>query len=135
MTVAKKRLSLPGVHILASALTVLSLCVFNSGFAESQSTFHVATHGDDTNPGTLEKPFASLAKARDAVRAINADMASEIVVLIHPADYVLRNTLFFSEADSGHNGHKVIYRRIGKPGSARLLGVDIVLTMRCFSVT
>ena len=32
--------------------------------------FYVAVDGDDKNPGTLEKPFATFEKARDAVREL-----------------------------------------------------------------
>ncbi|MFN7562673.1 MAG: hypothetical protein ACK5TH_12895, partial [Prosthecobacter sp.] len=38
----------------------------------SAADFHVATNGDDKNPGTQEKPFATLERARDAVRASRA---------------------------------------------------------------
>jgi len=32
--------------------------------------FYVATNGNDSNQGTLKKPFATLTKARDEVRKI-----------------------------------------------------------------
>ena len=32
--------------------------------------FHVAVDGDDNNPGTLEKPFARITRARDAIREL-----------------------------------------------------------------
>jgi len=32
---------------------------------------HIALNGADTNPGTKEKPLASLAAARDAIRKLN----------------------------------------------------------------
>ena len=35
----------------------------------SAADFHVAPNGDDANPGTAAKPFASLTRARDAVRS------------------------------------------------------------------
>ena len=31
--------------------------------------FHIASTGNDANPGTAAKPFATLQKARDAVRS------------------------------------------------------------------
>ena len=35
---------------------------------ESPSEFYVALNGDDSNPGTREAPFASIYRARDAIR-------------------------------------------------------------------
>lgn len=36
-------------------------------------TLHVAVAGDDGNPGTVARPLASLAGARDKVRAVQAE--------------------------------------------------------------
>ena len=43
--------------------------------------FYVAPDGKDGNPGTKEKPFATVEAARDAVRKINAKMTEDIVVV------------------------------------------------------
>lgn len=34
----------------------------------TEASFFVAVDGDDRNPGTVEEPFATLTRARDAVR-------------------------------------------------------------------
>jgi hypothetical protein len=78
--------------------------------AEVQATFHVAPGGSDSNAGTQEKPFATIEKVRQAVRAINANMTGDIVVALHGGTYALDRTLAFDAADSGSNGHDVIYR-------------------------
>ena len=45
--------------------------------------FYVATDGSDANPGTLEKPFATVAKAQEAVRGrIAAGLDSDLTVVI-----------------------------------------------------
>jgi len=36
--------------------------------AATETVFHVAPTGNDLNPGTRRKPFASLQRARQAVR-------------------------------------------------------------------
>ena len=46
-----------------------------------QAEFFVSPSGDDKNPGTYEKPFATLQAARDAVRDINDNMTGDIYVL------------------------------------------------------
>jgi len=45
-----------------------------------QAEFHVAPDGSDANPGTKEKPFATLTKARDAARLQAAGKARRIIV-------------------------------------------------------
>ena len=82
--------------------------------AAPQATFHVAPNGNDANPGTQEKPFATLEKAKRAVRAIHAKMTDDIVVVLHDGVYPLEKTLTFEPADSGTNGHHVIYRAAAK---------------------
>ena len=46
-------------------ILLLALFALNAAGA---ADFYVAPNGDDTGPGTLAKPFASLQRARDAVR-------------------------------------------------------------------
>ena len=38
--------------------------------------FHVAPDGNDANPGTADKPFATIAKARDAFEATKSCLIS-----------------------------------------------------------
>ena len=39
----------------------------------SAAEFFVSTSGDDGQPGTLEKPFATVARARDEVRRVKGE--------------------------------------------------------------
>ncbi|MCY3021134.1 MAG: right-handed parallel beta-helix repeat-containing protein, partial [Planctomycetota bacterium] len=84
-----------------------------------QQTFYVAVSGDDSNAGTAEKPFRSLVKARDAVRAINGAMTGDIVVVLRGGTHRLEQTLVLEAADSGTNGHCVVYRN--HPGEVPVL--------------
>ena len=54
--------------MLKCALVVLVLA--GALPAEAATTLHVSPKGTDTNPGTAEKPFATLVRARDAIRAM-----------------------------------------------------------------
>ncbi|MCX6873505.1 MAG: hypothetical protein NTW21_06815 [Verrucomicrobia bacterium] len=42
--------------------------------------FHVAPNGNDANAGTAAQPFATLERARDAVRADNQREATDVVI-------------------------------------------------------
>ena len=54
---------------VCSAFVVLML-VLSVGMSACKSCvdFYVATDGNDNNPGTVEKPFATISRARDAIR-------------------------------------------------------------------
>lgn len=76
-------------------------------------TFVVAPDGDDANPGTREKPFATLERARDAVRACKVDGAlprGGATVYLRGGRYVVTNTFTLGEEDSGLFGAPVVYR-------------------------
>lgn len=72
--------------------------------------FYVAPDGKDGNPGTKEKPFATVEAARDAVRKINAKMTEDIMVYLRGGEYVLASAFVLDERDSGANGYRVIYK-------------------------
>ena len=79
--------------LLALLLTVLTVCNLLIPTVSAQesapasepenvmATYYVSPDGDDGNDGqTAETPFATLERARDAVRAVNSDMTGDIVV-------------------------------------------------------
>jgi hypothetical protein len=78
--------------------------------ADLQSSLHVSPDGSDDNPGTEAKPFKTITKARDAVRAINPQMTGDIIITLRGGTYSVDQTIEFDARDSGTNGHCVIYR-------------------------
>lgn len=78
--------------------------------AASTTTFYVAPSGSDDNPGSEEKPFATIEKARQAVRAVNKSMTGDIVAVLRGGVYRIDRTITFEPEDSGTGGHNVIYR-------------------------
>ncbi len=88
----------------------------------AEPALYVSPSGDDRAEGTQQSPFRTLHRARDAVRSLARDMQSDIVVNVAPGEYRLDRTLEFTEADSGRNGFRVVYRSAAGPGKARLLG-------------
>lgn len=81
--------------------TVWSLAVFLSAFACAglhAATFFVAQQGDDTYPGTRDRPLASPAAARDAARG--AGSGPHTIKLL-PGDYFLEQPLTLDARDKG----------------------------------
>ena len=71
----------------------------------------VAVNGTDTNDGSEAAPFATLTRARDAVRALRAGgLKGAVAVTVAPGQYAVRRTLELTEKDSGTKGAPVVYR-------------------------
>jgi hypothetical protein len=76
----------------------------------SSLEFHVAVHGDDRNPGTAAEPFATIAKARDVVRAkMQQGLTRNVIVEIHAGRYSVPEPLVFGPEDSGTLDYSVTY--------------------------
>ncbi len=79
-------------------------------FAVTAADFQVAPSGSDTNPGTQERPFATPARAMQAVRALVAGgLKSDVRVVFHSGTYPLAVPLVFTSADSGSADHSITY--------------------------
>jgi hypothetical protein len=94
-------------------------------FAGSQlfaQPYYTAPDGNDANPGTLDKPFASLQRAQQAVRQEKGD------VFLRGGTYYLPETLVFTAQDSGTKDAPVIFQAYNKEqpvisGGVKLAGL------------
>jgi hypothetical protein len=83
---------------------------------------YVAPKGDDANPGTQARPFASLERARDEVRRVlQKEPKESITVWLRGGDYTLTNAFELGRADSGTADAPVFWRGF-KGETVRLLG-------------
>jgi len=74
----------------------------------------VATWGHDDWPGTFDRPFATPERAQREVREQTKAMRSDIVVSLRGGTYRMARPLKMSTADSGRNGHRVVYEAYGR---------------------
>ncbi|MES4907980.1 MULTISPECIES: RICIN domain-containing protein [unclassified Streptomyces] len=98
--------------VLAMALCatpLTSLTLSTPASAATQATYYVAPDGNDANAGTISAPFKTLRHARDVVRTVNDDMTGDIYVYLRGGNYPVSSTIDFTSADSGTNGHRVVY--------------------------
>jgi hypothetical protein len=74
--------------------------------------FYVSPAGDDSAAGTRAAPFATLVRARDAVRELKAagPLAGPVHVIVQDGRYTLTEPLVLEPADSGTAEAPVIYR-------------------------
>jgi hypothetical protein len=105
----------------------------------SVSDFYVSPNGEDNNPGTLEKPFATIQHAQDIVRLINQNMKSDINVYLRGGTYFLSESLSFTSEDSGSNGYNINYKAYQKEipvinGGLEISGFEPVLNQPYWKV-
>lgn len=74
--------------------------------------FYVSEAGSDENDGSFEKPFATLEKARDAVRALDKTGRTGITVAVMAGEYRI-SSLVFTEEDSGTETCPITYCAYG----------------------
>ena len=88
----------------------------------------VATNGSDASPGTKEKPFATLERARNEIRRLKTGGAlpvGGITVEVRGGLYELARPIELGDQDSGTDNAPVVYRaRRGEV--ARIVGGRIV---------
>ena len=102
---ASRKAFMRSAHLLAIALTV----IFGRAFA---AEIYVAPGGSDGNPGTKERPLATLAGARDAVRTLKAQTRAPIKVLFRGGDYNLVQPVVFRPEDSGTPAAPITYAAV-----------------------
>jgi len=85
--------------------------------ATTAADFYLSPKGSDQWSGTLAEPdaqkndgpFASLERARDAVRELKQKKAGDIVVLIRGGNYALDQTVVFGLEDAGQKEASITY--------------------------
>ncbi|MBP7550511.1 MAG: right-handed parallel beta-helix repeat-containing protein [Gemmatimonadaceae bacterium] len=74
---------------------------------------HVAPSGDNAGDGSTTRPFATLERARDEVRAIRKARplpAGGVTITLHAGVYELARTLALTQEDAGTAASPIVYR-------------------------
>lgn len=93
----------------------------NNGIVKSDgkaTVIHVAPTGNDTNPGTREKPLATLFAAQQKVRGL--PRIGRIIISIADGNYYLSQPLILTPEDSGTPEAPVLWQAAGS--HVRLVG-------------
>jgi hypothetical protein len=100
-----------GKHRFTGFLVLGLLLVLSPVVCFPSTTFWVSPSGDDGLPGTKMRPFRTLERARDAVRAVQGSQGQQdTVVYLRGGAYRLGQTFVLDWRDSGQNGYDVVYR-------------------------
>jgi hypothetical protein len=95
-------------------IILISFFLLHSFFAIS-ADFYVSPSGDDNNPGTKEKPFATIEKAYESVvRAAATDTKSDHFVLLAAGQYNIEKPLAISSSDFEKFIGRLVFKPAGK---------------------
>jgi hypothetical protein len=107
----RKFLVLSGAAAMASAAAQAS-AKFLGGSAEPMPlgglTLYVALNGKDENPGTANRPLATLQQAQQIIRR-STTHSSPVTVVVREGTYYLGTTLSFEPKDSGTKDAPIVY--------------------------
>ena len=103
----------------AAVLSMAAVPLWRVGVSATAEplAIYVAADGADVGPGTEKRPFATLGRARDAIRALKQKdglPAGGVIVRIRKGVYHMSETFQLSREDSGTATAPVVYRAYGK---------------------
>lgn len=110
------------------AVILAAACVALGCRAASAATIYVAANGNDANPGTKDRPFATLQRARDEIRQRKAAgplPAGGITVELRSGVYEMPQPLELTTQDGGTAQSPIVYRA-SQGETARLVGGRVV---------
>lgn len=126
-----KTFGLRSSRAFQSALLILSFIQCGATLALGQNSalddarkdrsgdIYVSANGSDAGSGTQQQPFATLERARDAVRDLQK--TKPITVVVRDGAYRLEKTFQLSDKDSGTEAGRIVWRA-EHPGKAILSG-------------
>lgn len=114
--------------MFAKAL-VLAVPLLITAATAAPTRLHVSPAGDDSNPGTGDRPLATPNRAMEMMRGLRAadTLQAGAEIIVAPGDYCLPEPLVFTPADSGTETAPLVIRAAegGRPallGSRRVTG-------------
>lgn len=91
---------------------------------QAQTDLYVSPTGSDRNPGTRQRPFATIGKAQQAVRS----RRGKVVVFLRGGTYYLSKPIVFGPADARKPAEAVTYRPYQQEKVRISSGVPLKLT-------
>lgn len=114
------------LHFRLLLLSFLSLIPLQAGFAADSLDFYVSPNGSDKNPGSISKPFATLERARDAVRlSIVGGLSKDVKVNLRGGTYNLTKTLVLGLKDSAPVGYTITWQGYANEKAILSSGVKV----------
>ncbi len=107
------KLSLGSIGAILPAAKLMRTGATSDRAGSTGTEIYVSRRGSDQNPGTKARPFATLEKARDRIRAMKRSHGlpkGGVTVWLRAGVYELSATFKLGPHDSGTEGAPVVYR-------------------------
>lgn len=101
------------VYAVVSALAISTAALSDQAsqrVGASGLTFYVSPSGSDRAAGGREDPFATLARARDAARAVRPRATGPVTIVVRDGTYFLSEPLVLGPEDSGTEKAPLVIR-------------------------
>jgi hypothetical protein len=94
-----------------SLLLIFMMLVLTDELTSAQKIY-LSPNGNDSNPGTLEKPLATLTAARDKAREIrkNSNVINPLEIVALEGEYFMFKPLYLSIEDAGSQNAPLIFK-------------------------
>jgi len=89
--------------IIGAVATTTALAEVTNG------DFYISPIGDDSNSGSIAAPFATLERAKLAVRELKKTKEGDVRVYLREGHYEVSNTVIFGLQDSGSANQSITY--------------------------
>jgi PDZ domain len=103
---------------------ILSFIMFSTTISFSQTTIYVSPEGKDSNPGTKEKPFATIGKAQSEAR----QQKEAVNIILRSGTYYLTKPVIITSHDQGPVNSSLVYRSF--PGEKAVISGAVPLKLR-----
>ena len=113
---------------LLRLIIIAILVIYTSACStKNNNIIYVSPTGNDSDRGTKEQPFATIAHARNVVRELKLNGVTEnITVYLRGGTYQLKSTLVFTLEDSGADGQVIKY--MAYPGEKPVISSGFLIT-------
>lgn len=87
--------------LLITSFALLVFCL------NATKYYYISTVGSDSNEGTIDKPFATINKARDVIALL--PLSENVIVYLRGGTYLVESPINFGSINSGTNGFNISY--------------------------
>lgn len=115
-----------GITRFTGPLWLIVIAVLGAATPAAETRFYVSPSGNDADAGSLEKPFRTLERARDAMRASQKETPCGGAIILRGGRYHLAEPFVMGAVDSGGAGRTIAYRAY--PGEVPVLVGGVPVT-------
>jgi len=112
------------MKVFYKSILILSVIMLSAGISYAQTTIFVSPVGNDTNPGTKEKPYATIAKAQIEAQQIKGALN----IILRGGTYYLTQPVVITSQDSRPDNAPLTFKSL--PGENVVISGAVPLKLK-----